>query len=218
MTQSLCSSYEELVRDHAVAADLYAKYWAHSESRPEGMSDEEAGYFLLLHTGMLYRYTGDSKPIKILRALEFAKRERLVCAACHFLAASDYAEKAKQLAVAAETDEAAEEEFEQYVYERDQVDTLMRTIQLFSNDVLQSSNTAGKAYEEALQVELALDTVLEEHPGVTATCSQTVLGLKEYVVVDGDNSHAWWFFRLEQIMRNVLAPSDVEILIASHAR
>ena len=200
----------ELIRDHLVAAETYSAYWDHREQRPADLGDEEIAYELLLHAGMHLRYSGDTHGIALLRQLPFEERERLAHAACSFLVAARHAEEAQRLAEDAMTDDAAGDEYEQYVYERDNIDVLLRMVTSIGGDVLSRSSEASSLFTQALDVQNALDTVLEEHIELTAMHAQTVLFLREHVVFQRDEPHAWWSARLERIRDRFYAPNDVD--------
>lgn len=203
----------ELIRDHLATADMYTAYWEAVDTSPAGLSAEEIAYELLLHAGMHARYSGNTQGVQILRKLPNPERERLIAAACRSLIEADLSKQARCLAEEAMVDDAAGEEYEQYVYERDSVDVLLRMVAAVGGELLSRSPALNKVYLQALAAENALDEVLEAYAELTALHAQTVLFLRDQIVLDRDKPHAWWSARLERLREDFYAPTLVDYLV-----
>lgn len=200
----------QLVREHLILLEKYVAYWEEPALRPESMHNDDVAYELLLHAGHHMRFSGDFSILDLLKKRSFQEREQLVGGVFRLLVDARLAEQAEALAQEAMTDDSAGEEFEQYVYERDNVDVVLRVATYVGHEVLNLSREVDSLFFAARSAERALDRVLEEYSTLTALHSETVLFLREHIWRDPNKADRWWSVKLEKMRDELDAPFEFE--------
>lgn len=206
--------HNEIVANHESLRWQYSKYWSCASARNlSRVSAEESAYYLLAHSGMLYRYTNNPSLMDSLVNLTLAERESLVSAACRFLARENYADHAREILGTDPCDDRVLNSLEQCLVHRDMIDVAMRTIGALGRDFLQRTSPTRRDYLTALDAESAFDDVLRGNRTRTAYAAERIIELREHILIPLDSPTQWWFTEVERWMEELEAPSIVDDML-----
>lgn len=179
----------DLVNESRNGMEESTNFYADPSSRPDGMSDGEAAYYLLMHAGMLHRYTDDLGHYDQIEE-RIPDRKGLVIAAAIWASGSGCVEQAKLLLARDDVDEDDREDVEDLLLLLDELYVFLMALYALSSgfhddaEVVTATAKARAVFDE-------LGTVLRENPVDCVLAAGPLLALREHIQLP-IKPEQWW--------------------------
>ncbi|NLN93359.1 MAG: hypothetical protein GX130_08650 [Candidatus Hydrogenedens sp.] len=179
---------------HKSALADYITFYRDEEARQEAqMSKGEAAAGLLLHTGMLYRYTGSEELISNFLQASQEKRKELALNATAYLLDLDLLTLAENLYSADILEDDLFDQAESLFFRRDELAVMIDLVRSLAFEAIQQEDAAiYPSFRELIKKEIALDRLLRSDPALAELASIPLRALMPLYAPSAIEPHHWW--------------------------
>lgn len=189
---------DEVIKFHNDVLNDYKEFWESEEDREIfDMTLEEAGYGILEHSGMLYRYTADRKYIDAIQKFDI---ENLVKNAFEYINGMTIVDSIKEIISSDIISEYNLENAEILIEARDALEIALLVISEVIKPLVYAEDfrfldrlTAARCYahdfDEVIQKDLALFTL----------ATRNIAELNEFIEIEISKEDFWWFHKARDI-------------------
>lgn len=179
---------------HTSSLEDYIIFYRDEAARNEAeMSKSEAAAGLLLHTGMLYRYTGNEQLIHNFLQAPEKKRKELALDATVYLLGLDLLSVAEALYTTLLLEDDQFEQAESLFFRRDELAVTIDLIRSLAFEAIKTEDPAFyPSFLELIRQETNLDKLLRSNPALAEQASIPLRALAPLYVPSAIEAHHWW--------------------------
>jgi len=196
---------KEIIRYHTERTEKYLEFFGSEAQRNTvGMSVGEAAYNVLMHAGLLFRYSGSEEIIKLafdnmsddliteiqVSAIRYASSTTILARA-ELILHKDYLEEDEIMQI------------EDLIISRDGLEAMLLLSVKLSLKFIENGNHDMLVALSNLRVLAAeFDDLLLTRPDIASVCSRSIRWLRDMIAIDfskEERSNHWWFYKAVEL-------------------